>query len=97
MPTPTREQVVQWAREAADRVMVHGCINNDAATFEFAILARTDLEVTIAELTAQRDDLLAALRLIEPNQPFAGWENSEGEEIGQAIDAAIAKCNNKEK
>ncbi len=56
-----------------------------------------DFRKQYTELTAQRDGLLDALRLIEPSLKFSGWENAYGEEIGTAIDAAIANCNNKEK
>lgn len=39
---------------------------------------------------AQRDALLKCLALIEPKLDFSGWENGQGEDIGNEINAAIA-------
>ena len=38
----------------------------------------------------QRDDLLAALKLIEPSLDFAGWESGFGEPIGKEINVLIS-------
>ncbi|MCB4358475.1 hypothetical protein [Quatrionicoccus australiensis] len=39
---------------------------------------------------AQRDALLKCLALIDPKLDFSGWENGQGEDIGDEINAAIA-------
>lgn len=38
---------------------------------------------------AQRDALLKCLALIEPKLDFSGWENGQGEDIGNEINAVI--------
>ncbi len=49
-----------------------------------------DLMAEVEMLRKQRDGLLHALSMIEPGLNFDGWENSEGDPIGEEINAIVS-------
>ena len=51
-----------------------------------------DLSAEVESLRKQRDELLAAISMIEPSNDFYGWESADGEPIGKEINACIARA-----
>lgn len=91
MTTPTREQVVQVVQKATDpcelerRILDPNIAKGEAEWWASRRIA--DLEATIAELTAQRDEAMAALESIAA----CPGDNRLSTAI-QWAKAAIAKC-----
>lgn len=94
MTTPTREQVVQVVQKATDpcelerRILDPNIAKGEAEWWASRRIA--DLEATIAELTAQRDEAMKLLA--EARRTFEMWKDvAPAVSLCADIDAAIAK------
>lgn len=55
-------------------------------------MSTTKLAPSPSDVTAVLRELLASLRRFQPKDSWSGWENGDGEEVGERLEIAIRRA-----